>query len=131
MTMHAMLELGVGTQKNLAHPLIECYRAMVNLLGENHITKQGMVMRGHYELWLRLSEIAVEWARIEGNASRQKICDDMLKEATKRADMLRSRRTLRRFGLPMDIAYGPILKTLYFPHLRDFVRCSREDAAQH
>jgi|GEM_PF-6356585 len=130
LTLHASLDLGVATARQCAPRLIECYRAMVNLLGENLINEKGMVMRGHYELCRRMSEVAVEWAAIDGDPRRRQVCDDMLREATRRADMLRSRKTLSMGGVPMDIPYGPILKTLYFPHLRDYVRCPREDASR-
>ncbi len=131
LVMHATMDLGLVKPEQCADQLIECYRAMVNLLGENLITDRGMVMRGHYELCRRLSEIAAKWSVNCQDKSRRQVCQDMLQEATSRAQMLQSRATLMHGGVSMNIPYGPILKTLYFADLGEFVRCPREDSAEY
>jgi len=130
LVMHATIALGLVKPEACADRLVECYRAMVNLLGENLITDRGMVMRGHYELCRRLSEIAVRWAAHCEDTSMRQVCQDMLQEATSRAQMLQSRATLMHDGVSMNIPYGPILKTLYFADSGEFVRCPREDSAE-
>jgi len=120
MTTHAMFELGAIDPAYGARVLVECYRTMVNLLGENLINDRGMVMRGHIDLSGILSHLALQWAQRGGDARQIKLCTEMVVEVAHRTALINDR--------PMP--YAPILKSLYFPDLSRSVTCAAEDAAQ-
>jgi hypothetical protein len=103
LTIHAMMDSGVGEAKDYVDKLIACYREMVNLLCEAHTSEKGVVTRGDFELGIRLSEIAVKWAALSDKPHAVRICEEMLAEASSRAALIKSEK----------IPYRAILRTLY------------------
>jgi hypothetical protein len=120
-TMLTMIRLGLVEPRRCAPALVECYRAMVNLLGESNVSERGLVMRGHIDLVRALSGLSHKWARLHGDGQTVRICEEMQREIEERAKLLATK------ALP----YGPILKTLYLPELDQVMRCAREDSARY
>jgi hypothetical protein len=111
LVLHATVQSGILDPLSCAERLIECYRAMVNLLGEAHISERGIVTRGDFALCRRISELAIQWARRTGSPGTLQICEEMLAEVQRRASRITTER----------IPYYAILKKLYSVESDEFI----------